>query len=487
MMIRRDAEAGMSNRALQRRHNVGYRTVKAALDHMDHEKRTPSPQGMSDPFLDDTPRRMVRGYISALEEQFTLPSETASPGTPGPLSDSAVDAEVDFIDVTVRLAGKLTTCYLFTFRLTYSGKAVHRIFASAGQEAFLEGHVHALSTIGGVPTGHVYYAPSRALLSDVLGIPRRQSEPQRWTAFRKHYDLNVVYGQPANCSIIRNGIHTPSGQFKRRHLMPAPEVETLAELNTLIDRWDREDGSLRSESGSHTVNHCFGIEKKCLGALPSEPFETARAMTPKVDRHGLITVRMNRYSVPVWLIGCTVRVQLSSSELVVYDGKDEVARHARLASRDGVRLDLNHYLKALIRNPATLPGSTALEQARSAGAFTPVHQLWWDQAVIALGEQGGTRALADVLLLSRHLSHEHVAIGLASTLKSGTISADAVALEARKAAEADGSAAGDEPPAPADPSAAKRLANLPPDNRPVPSVATYDQLLRRPRTNRPPV
>ncbi|WP_392842322.1 hypothetical protein [Streptomyces sp. LN500] len=32
-----------------------------------------------------------------------------------------------------------------------------RIFASAGQEAFFEGHVHALNVLGGVPTGNVRY------------------------------------------------------------------------------------------------------------------------------------------------------------------------------------------------------------------------------------------------------------------------------------------------------------------------------------------
>ncbi|MFE9469427.1 hypothetical protein ACFYNW_38650 [Streptomyces virginiae] len=52
--------------------------------------------------------------------------------------------------MTVRLGGELVTCYLFAFRLSYSGKAVHRIFASAGQEAFFEGHVHALNVLGGV-------------------------------------------------------------------------------------------------------------------------------------------------------------------------------------------------------------------------------------------------------------------------------------------------------------------------------------------------
>jgi hypothetical protein len=46
------------------------------------------------------------------------------------------EAEVDFCDLWVRLAGEMTKCFLFTLRLSHSGKAVHRVFASQGQEAF---------------------------------------------------------------------------------------------------------------------------------------------------------------------------------------------------------------------------------------------------------------------------------------------------------------------------------------------------------------
>ena len=61
------------------------------------------------------------------------------------------EAEVDFADLWVRLAGELTKCFLFTLRLSHSGKAVHRVFASQGQEAFLEGHVAAFEVLGGSP------------------------------------------------------------------------------------------------------------------------------------------------------------------------------------------------------------------------------------------------------------------------------------------------------------------------------------------------
>jgi hypothetical protein len=36
------------------------------------------------------------------------------------------EAEVDFCDLWVRLAGEMTKCFLFTLRLSHSGKAVHR-------------------------------------------------------------------------------------------------------------------------------------------------------------------------------------------------------------------------------------------------------------------------------------------------------------------------------------------------------------------------
>jgi hypothetical protein len=50
----------------------------------------------------------------------------------------------------------------------------------------------------------------------------------------------------------------------------------------------------------------------------------------RVDRYSQITVRTNRYSVPVRLIGRRVRVMLHASELIVYDGQAEVAHHERL-------------------------------------------------------------------------------------------------------------------------------------------------------------
>ncbi|MEV7808817.1 hypothetical protein AB0O28_38290 [Microbispora sp. NPDC088329] len=190
---------------------------------------------------------------------------------------------------------------------------------------------------------------------------------------------------------------------------------------------------------------------------------------------------------PVRLIGRRVRVLLHASDLVIYDGHAEVARHERLPGRSDARLDLDHYLEVLVRG--ALPGSTALEQARAAGKFTPVHDAWWAAARKAHGDAAGTRALVEVLLLHRHMDGEHVVAGLAAALRAGALTADAVALEARKAPDeaggrptADHTASTLSAPSAVTSLAARRIEKLPPETRPLPSVTAYDQVLRRTRT-----
>jgi hypothetical protein len=396
------------------------------------------------------------------------------------------EAEVDFGEVTINLRGEPVTCMLFALRLSFSGKAVHRIFASGGTEAFLEGHAHAFTTLGGVPTGKIRYDNLRAAVAQVLGFSRQRVETMRWTAFRSHFSVDAFYCQPGlQGAHEKGGVEGQIGWFRRNHLVPVPEVDSFEQLNAMVDAWDTADDARRIGTRAHTIGEMFAIEQPALLPLPDEPFETGTWLGPRVDRYSQITIRTNRYSVPVRLVGRHVRVHLHASHLVVYDDRTEVARHERLMAKGRTRLDLDHYLEALLRKPGALPGSTALEQARAAGRFTPVHDAWWEAVRKTHGDAAGTRALVEVLLLHRHMSHEHVVAGLATALQAGALTADAVALQARKFAETD------DHPHPVDlrvrpvsnvvSLTERRLAQLPADTRPLPTVTAYDQLLRVPR------
>ena len=143
---------------------------------------------------------------------------------------------------------------------------------------------------------------------------------------------------------------------------------------------------------------------------------------------------------------------------------------------------MDHYLEILYHKPGALPGATALAQARASKVFTAEHEALWAAARKAHGDATGTRALVEVLLLHRNLDRVDVLAGITAALSVGSTSPDVVALEARKAAERRGAAAG---PDGADDGgrvvilAEHRSAAVPTDERPLPSVDKYDILLGR--------
>lgn len=259
--IRRDARSGMSNRALQRKHGVGFRTVTAALESAwPKERKQPPKRGsridayrvVIDDWLRsdlDAPRKqrhtakrifdrlldehdgagvvsywMVREYVATRRREIRVevgrePANAFIPQEHLP----GREAEVDFGDVAIRLRGELVTCALFSLRLSYSGKAVHRVSASAGQEAFFEGHVHAFNVLGGVPTGKIRYDNLKAAVASVIGFSRQRVEADRWTAVRSHYGIEAFYCQPGiQGAHEKGGVEGQIGWFRRNHLVPIP-------------------------------------------------------------------------------------------------------------------------------------------------------------------------------------------------------------------------------------------------------------------------
>ena len=271
-----------------------------------------------------------------------------------------------------------------------------------------------------------------------------------------------------------------------------PVVDSLDELNDRIRAWEAADDDRRIQDRITTVGQDFAAERPLLAALPAEDFDPGVTLNPRVDRSALICVRMAKYSVPARYIGRRLRVSLRATELLVFDGRALIARHRRCTRRGEHVVDLDHYLEVLKIKPGALPGATALAQARANGSFTAAHEAFWAAARRTDGDAGGTRALIDVLLLHRSMPAADVIAGITAALTVGAVSVDVVALESRRHA-ADTGGSGSERHHDGhrhvfgqrvisltqrrltDPAAV--IAGLPPDRRPLPTVAHYDQLL----------
>jgi hypothetical protein len=280
-----------------------------------------------------------------------------------------------------------------------------------------------------------------------------------------------------------------------------PVTGSLDELNDRIRAWEARDDGRRINDRIRTIGQDFEIEKPFLAPLPTEEFDPGLALSPRVDRSSMVTVRMVKYSVPARFIGRRLRVSLRASEVVVFDGRAVTARHQRIVAKYGQSVQLDHYLEVLKIKPGALPGSTALARARESGEFTNAHEAFWAASRRVNGDAEGTRELIDVLLLHRSMDASDVIAGITSALGVGAVSADVVAVEARRNAAgltAGGSGSGRHPGAHDDVNVqrvvsltqrrlmdpAAVIAGLPPDTRPVPSVGAYDELLAK-RTEHP--
>ena len=143
---------------------------------------------------------MCAGYVARRRAEIAAEDRGQDEGLAGfvpQVREPGAEAEVDFGDVTVELAGQLTRCFLFAFRLSCSGKGVHWVYASQAQEAFLEGHVTAFEAAGGVPFRQIRYDNLSPAVAKVLA-GRNRTETARWLSFRAFYGFRLQILPPAN-------------------------------------------------------------------------------------------------------------------------------------------------------------------------------------------------------------------------------------------------------------------------------------------------
>jgi transposase len=159
--------------------------------------------------------------------------------------EPGAEGEVDFHDLWVFLGGVKTKTALFTMRLSYSGRAVHRASLSQGQEAFLEAHVYAFGRLGGVPAEKIRYDNLASAVKRVV-FGRTRVENQRWVAFRSHSLLTEL--------------PTLFSQFTRR---------IAGEVTTVSARVRRRDVRAGSRGAGRPAGWRAGRDRQPLGAIPA--------------------------------------------------------------------------------------------------------------------------------------------------------------------------------------------------------------------------
>jgi transposase len=500
--IRRDRDReGLSIRALAARHGVHRRAVRQALvSPLPPAKRTPSSRpapklgayrALIDGWLEadrEAPRKQrhtakriwarlvdehgadvaettVRDYVRARKRMMGWPvGEVFVPQVHAP----GAQAEVDWGEAQVDLAGVRTTVHLFFMRASFSGAAFCQASLAETQQAFLELHVEAFDWFGGVFERIRFDNLTSAVKQVLKG--RRRAEADRFVALRSHYLFASEFTTPGlEGAHEKGGVEGEVGRFRRNHLVPVPAVADLAEFNALLLAGCEVDLRRRIVGRAETVGDAWTTEQPLLRALPVEPFDATETAAPRVDAKSLVTIRQNRYSVPARLAGLKVHARIGAREITISHGSQVVARHERLHGRFGTSAQLDHYLELLGRKPGGLEHSLALAQERERGAWPAAFDELWAALTGRYGRSEAARQMVDVLLLCREHGADRVTLAVRGALAAGAHDGRAVAILARRAGTTETA------PAPLTDLEPRLAAHA----RPTPDLTDYDQLRDR--------
>lgn len=504
--IRRDRDdEGLSVRALALRHGVHRRAVRQALENaMPPTKRTPvgrpapklgAYRALIDAWLagdKDAPRKQrhtakrihrrlvdehgadvaettVRDYVRARRRLMGLAvSQVHVPQVHAP----GADGEVDWGEATVILAGAATVVHLFIMRSSFSGAAFCQASLVETQQAFLECHVQAFGWFGGV-FANVRFDNLTSAVKQVLK-GRRRVESDRFVALRSHYLFVSQFTTPGIAGAHeKGGVEGEVGRFRRNHLVPVPEFADLAALNAWLLICCERDLDRRIADRAQTIGEALAAERGMLRELPAERFDTAELSTPRVDSKSLVTVRRQRYSVPVSLAGLKVSARIGARQIEIsHDGR-VVASHERLHGQPGqTSARLDHYLELLKHRPGGLEHSLALCQERDRGAWPECYDELWQKIASKTSPSEAARQMIDVLLLVREHGPAKVQLAVAGALTAGAHDGRAVVVLAARVDRA--------PAAPLEGLDDRLTATA----RPEPELADYDQLIDRREASR---
>jgi transposase len=495
--IRRDHDReGLSKRALAARHGVHRRAVGQALESpIPPLKRPPMSRpapklgayrALIDAWLEadrDAPRKQRhtarRVWQRLVEEQGAVVSERqvsryvrARRRELGDVGEAFVpqhhepgmEGEVDWGESWAVIDGQLVKVHLFQLRLCHSGAAFAAAFRGETQQAFLEGHADAFEFLGGVPALVRYDNLGSAVKQVLKG--RRRVESDRFVALRSHYLFESQFTRVGlQGAHEKGGIEGEVGRFRRRHLVPVPSVKSLAELNARLFAGCEADLARRIIGHPSTVGEALTRERPLLRALPGERAQTSEQASPRVDAKAMVTVRQNRYSVPVGLVGLRVHAQIGARMIVITHDGNPVASHDRLAGRFGVSAQLEHYLDLLVHKPGALAGSVALHHERLRGQWPGCFDELWAKLTERYGPSEAATQIVDVLLLAREHGPARVELAVRGALAAGAHDGRAVSVLASR---------GERPPPAVIDDLPQRLAGL---GSPVPTLERYDELL----------
>jgi transposase len=335
-----------------------------------------------------------------------------------PLVHPAGEAQVDFGEALVVIAGVEQKAHYLVMDLPQSDDCFVAAFPAETTEAFLEGHVRAFAYFGGVPT-RILYDNTKIAVAKILGGEERQ-RTRSFSELQSYYLFADKFGRPAKGN-DKGKVEGLVGYARRNFMVPIPRVSSWQELNAHLEQQCRKRRERRLRGHSETIGERFERDRAALLPLPAAPYEACEKISTRVSSLSLVRYRSNDYSVPTQYGHRQVWVKGYVHEVVIASGSEVIARHERSYEREVVVFDPLHYLALLEQKTRALDQAAPLAGWQLPESFVQLRRL-----LEARLKKHGSREYVQVLRLLETFNIVEVTLAIEDALQLGTISFDAV-------------------------------------------------------------
>lgn len=258
------------------------------------------------------------------------------------------EAQVDFFEVTVDVAGERRKAWKFVMRSMYSGRDFAWVYDRCDQVSFLDGHVRAFEHFGAVPHRCIYDNLSPAVRKVLF--PKRELTA-RFTALANHYLFEPCFARPGT-GHDKGGVESRGRGIRLQHLTPIPEAGSLTEIcRELLRRLDEQAGRKKDVDG-RTVLEKFAEDRRQMLSLPAARFLARKVVTVTASRSSRVRVEGAHYTVRSTWAGLEMTAYVGPSDVeIVCRGEKETYERQRFG---GSVTRYRHYLPELSRKPQAL-------------------------------------------------------------------------------------------------------------------------------------
>ena len=308
-----------------------------------------------------------------------------------PLTHAPGEAQADFGEALVVLAGVQQKAHYLVMDLPHSDDCFVAAFPAETTEAFLEGHVRAFAYFGGVPT-RILYDNTKIAVAKILGGEERQ-RTRSFSELQSYYLFADKFGRPAKGN-DKGKVEGIVGYSRRNFMVPIPCASSWEELNAHLEEQCRKRRERRLRGHTETIGERFERDHAAMLPLPAAPYEACEKIAARVSSLSLVRYRTNDYSVPTQYGHRQVWVKGYVHEVVIACASEVIARHRRSYEREAVVFDPLHYLALLEQK------TRALDQAAPlAGWQLPACYLQLRRLLEAELKKHGSREYVQVLRL----------------------------------------------------------------------------------------